>query len=181
MATLIGAYNVSLRDARGQVGRVGGYVAYADTSAATRGDGAVKALGIIGDMVALSNAAAFRYGGLPAEEFLPNAYGTTSDFQNVEDKAVLTFLAADGTLHRFSIPAPLDNIWQSDQETVDQTNTLVSNLITSLTVASGGGSAAVNRSGRIFIEMVAGARARRRFQRKTTIWTLTPDETNPEE
>jgi len=188
VATRIGRYGVSLRDARGQVGRVGGYLSWIDTDAAHRGAANLKALSIAGDLANASNGYVLAYTGMAGEIFLPNGLGSTAQFQNAEDKARLTMLTAGGSLHTFEVPMPKatagDNgtgIFKADLETVDLACTEIAAIVASLTSVDASGNFAASRDGSAFVGMVAGIRVRRRFQRKTTIWTLTPDELEPEE
>lgn len=50
-------------------------------------------------------------------------------YQNVEDKATLTFTAADGSTASLSIPAPLEACFKSDDKTIDPANAAIAALI----------------------------------------------------
>lgn len=53
--------------------------------------------------------------------------GAASDgvYEDIEDKAVMTFVDANGKTHNFKLPAPKAAIFMADKQTVDKTNALV--------------------------------------------------------
>lgn len=187
MASFIYTASVSYRDARGQVGRVRFYINQGSTG--TVGDTSSIATGVLTALNACTNAAPVAYGGIASltgnQVLNPDQYGTNQEFPNVEDKAVLTFLMANNTLSRLSIPAPVgtgaNNLFMPDGETVNPLATPIVNLVAALTVVGAHAETPSTKNGSPYNILVSGARARRRFQRKTTIWTLIPAETGPEE
>lgn len=63
----------------------------------------------------------------------------TGIFQSVRDAAILSFLCADGTIAKLTLPAPLQSIFLSDEETVDSTQIagIITACLSHLTSASG--------------------------------------------
>lgn len=181
MATRIGKYGATVRDARGQTGRVGGWVTWLDTSLTTRGDATLLAQSLAQQLVVMSNGQVIEYTGMAGEYFQPFQYGSAAQFQNAEDKARLIFVTATGVKVRFEVPAPKQSLFLADLETVDPANADLMTFISTATSVSANGNFASTRGGQAIVSFVAGQRIRRPFQRKTTIWTLTPDETGPEE
>lgn len=102
-------------------------------------------------------------------------YGTNADFPSAEDKAVFTFQTAAGAIHRFQVPAPKAAIFQADGQTVDPTNTDVVAFVAAI-IAN-----ATNTNGAAIAFGGFGVRARRKLQRKQTIFWLNPAETGPDE
>lgn len=162
---------VTFRDAKGFAANIRVYVQNDGIPAneRTRGSDFATAVAL------LTNAALERAKGPYTTVPSPPAYGTQDVFGSIEDKAVLTFVDADGGLHRMQVPAPKVSIFKADQETVDTANTDVAALIT-LVLAE-----LKTRDGIGFISMPAGLRQRRKQRRKASIFSLDPDETGPEE
>jgi hypothetical protein len=181
MTQYIGEWGIGLRDLRGKIGRVKGYYKVVSTTTAGVGDAVVATNQIAAAVVAMSNGVPVKYDGLISAVANPNAYGSNAEFPNAEDKAVLTFLMADHSFNKFSIPAPKSAIFLSDLETVDLTNSLVLALNNALQAVDAVGGEATSKNGSFFSVIIAGQRSRRRFQRQTTIWTLNPELTSPEE
>lgn len=189
MANKVVAGGASLRDARGQVGRV---VLYAQWG----GAGGVfdEAKGLIDDalvaLVALSNAAVIRWTGVAspsgASQVLnPDAYGTNQEFPNVEDKARLSFISDAFSNFDVSVPAPIGtgagNIFLPDGETVNETAANVAAFTAAMLVDGANGETMCTRGGDPLLSYVAGMRQRRRFQRKMTRWLKNPSESGPGE
>lgn len=181
MALVQGTYGASLRDARGQIGRVGGFYVFNDASAADIGAGVAHVENIINAMVSMSNAIVVRQYGLGSQIFNPQQYGANADYPNAEDKATLIYRTSVETLVRFSIPAPLAALFLTDAETVDPGGALLATLTGLLTSSDSAGGSASSNGGNFIAAFVGGSRRRLRFQRKTTIWTKDPSETIPEE
>lgn len=130
---------------------------------------------VINAITAITNAA-FQSASGPATSVAgPVAYGTAAQFATVEDKAVMTFSGADGSLHRYQIPAPKVDIFEVDQETVEADQTDVAAFI----------AAAIanihTASGAALSSFVGGVRVRRKMHRKLTIYTLVPELDEPAE
>lgn len=181
MTTIIGRWGVTLVDARGQRGKTGSHLSYLNTSAATRGDAQLLASNLLSLVSACSNGAVVAGTGLASATYMPNLLGTAATYETVEDKAVLVYLTLAGTLHRLEIPAPIAAVFLADQETVNKAQANIAALTAAMTATTGAGNFPSDRSGIAFGSLIAGFRSRRRWQRKTTIWTLTPDLAGPEE
>lgn len=95
-------------------------------------------------------------------------YGLTSEYETVEDKAVLTYTTADGSLHRYRVPAPKLAIFEPDAETVNPDNALVVALNGALIVAESQTLSA--RDGVLLAQFVGGQRERVKLIRRETIF-----------
>lgn len=177
--------SAAYRDARGHVGRVRFFV---DTGH-TLTQQAVQAEHVITDIQSLSNAALQTATGPYAPPASAVVYGTDGEFPDAEDKAVMTFSTPTGALHRIEIPAPQSVIFEADGETVDVTVEEVQQFIADVSddtfmgtaPAAGLGGPLVSRDGAQLTLWIGGLRARRKFQRKITIYSKTPSETGPDE
>lgn len=172
---------ITLRDARGQTGRVSWWYVLDDSAAVNVYVAQNKNILIGTEFAALSNALIVNRFGFISQFEDPSAYGDQDDFQNVEDKAVLTFISLGGRLARYSVPAPILAMFAADTETVDPAQAAVATLITEVTAVDAHGGQVATRHGEVITDFVAGARTRRPFQRKTTLWTKVPAETGHEE
>jgi hypothetical protein len=180
MAQIILRFGGTFRDARGQTGRTGAYVQL-EAGTGNYNDAVNLAEDVVAAIEACSNAALIGGYGLTAQVMNPDMYGTNEAFANVEDKAVLTFLTSAYGLAKIEIPAPKSDIFLLDQETVDLAATDVAALAAAVVLVGTHGETVCNKAGANYGVLVGGARARRRFQRKTTLWTLDPTESVPEE
>lgn len=133
---------MSFRDVQGQVGKVTAYVAAAANATAL--DAAIATA---------SNAGP---AGFDVLAITPQAIaGTAATYENVEDKAQLVFKAADGSTHRYQIPAPVSSLFLADQETVNSANALITAFTTN----------AQSAQGSALTTFVGGKRIRRRSKR----------------
>jgi len=130
---------------------------------------------IVAALTALTNAAQQNAKGAFTSSPTANTYGTAATFQDVEDKAMLTYQTATGQNHRYQVPAPLAAIFLADAETVDSAN----GLVAALTAAMVGKGASAD--GVLISAYVGGIRIRKRLKRKFNIYTLNPAETGPGE
>jgi len=163
---IVKASTFNFRDAKGQVSHLRQYVIF------TTGTAWVTAMQTLRtDVAALSNASVTSEDEAP----LANAYGATGQFQNVEDKAVMVFQSSVGALHRYQIPAPKAAIFLADLETVDAANTDVAAWAAAV-VAN-----VFDRNGVAIAGFIGGQRARRKNQRRFSIWTKNPALTGPGE
>jgi hypothetical protein len=181
MALVPVKYGITGRDARGQVGRTGGYATVATSVVGSYDNtvGLALAAGVaLRNMSNMSNIGGY---GLLAEVADPSAYGTNAEFPNVEDKARLLYLMSDDTQSSFEIPAPKLVEFLTDGETVDPAGTHLIALTAALTAVGANAEAPTNKAGATYVKFIAGMRVRRRFQRKTTIWTKIPALSGPEE
>jgi hypothetical protein len=164
---------VTFRDKKGQTATVRFFVTAADEPTAL-----TDAQGIVTDMAALSVAqlqsAKGAYTTQPSGVIYPTP-ASTEKYQTVEDKAVFTFADAAGAIHRYQIPAPKIIIFQTDDETVDNSNGLVSTFKTDM-LASGS-----DVHGIALTTYPGGVRIRKKLKRKFNIFTLNPAETGPGE
>lgn len=183
MTAIVSYLGVTWRDLRGQTGRSKVWYKYSNATAAGIGDSVLAAQALAVLMEDCSAGAVVSTSGLIAAVLNPSNLGVTGDFPNAEDKVLLTALHTDNTLSHISIPAPIAGLFYSDLETVNLGASQISALWGALTTDDAGGGFACNKQGAAFsgTAFVAGTRIRRRFQRKTTIWTLTPQLSSPEE
>lgn len=178
-ANTIARQSFGFRDAKGNTARMSFYIYY-DSAEATNAAGSIGS-GLSSAVFALTNAAfANAYG--PYAQVVTASYGTNATFASVEDKAMLTFQAVDGSLHRFNVPAPKSAIFLSDAETVNPANALVLALQTALHATSGA-AAASTRGGVLFgaSSFIGGIRQRRKTRRKVNIYTLSAGLDEPAE
>lgn len=175
---------VSYRDARGQLGRTSFFLDSRNTPIE-----GYTAQFIANDISALSNAAFQSAKGPWTSDAAAVVYGTTEEFPDVEDKAILTFSTATGALHKISVPAPVSTMFYVDGETVDIEDPAVQQLVADVTFTTYMGTppttgvayALVSRDGNPLTMFIGGQRVRRRFQRKLTIYTKDPTESEPDE
>jgi hypothetical protein len=159
------------RDVKGNTARIRWYVDSTLTDSAAHS----AASAVINAITAITNSA-FQSAAGPATSVAgPAVYGTAAQFTTVEDKAVMTFTAADGALHRYQIPAPKVSMFEVDQETVNATDTNTAAYITAALANQ------VTRSGAALTAFVGGIRIRRKLHRKLSIYTLVPELDEPAE
>lgn len=148
-----------------------------------------NAANLFTDLEQLTNAAVQSTLGPATSAPAAPTYGTAATYENVEDRCYFNFVTATGIIIRLSVPAPLEGIFMADQKTVDDTNTAVKQLIADALNVTFGGTAPTtgqtepicNRGAQVATKWVGGFRQRRKTRRKMTIWTLSPDETGPDE
>lgn len=181
MAVVISPWGFTFRDARGQVGRAGGYYKYTDT--ATPGGDALLTVQALGPLMhACSNAALIGGYGLGAEILNPDQYGASgTPYQTVFDKLSISWLNSENTFFGLSIPAPKSTQFQSDQETANPAATALSAFLAAMLAVDASGGVCCTRSGATLIAYVEGVRRRTRWSRRTTRWTYTPSLSGPEE
>jgi hypothetical protein len=175
MATYPQTY--SFRDAKGQTSTMRMWIVNAtDAGAKTAGVAVRTALD------ALTNAAPGPASGADSTAPAPNAYGTSAQYANIEDKALLTFQTATGAIHRYQLPAPIVGAFEADQETVkvpngagDAQQILLQNLVTAMV-----GNVS-SRDASLLASFIGGIYIRRRFKRKFNIFTKDPDLDGPGE
>jgi hypothetical protein len=115
-------------------------------------------------------------------------YGSSGNYDDAEDSAVLSFATANGTVGRISIPAPKSAIFLADLMTVNPAQTDVAAFVTavtsgavldpvsSVTISGWYGS---TKSGAYYATLLGGLRVRRRTRRKMNIWIKDPTVTIP--
>jgi len=175
MTTHVSTQGLVFRDNRGHVGKTSFHYAFDNSVAANTQAAYVAMQGIVTEIALMSNAALIGVPGVTNLALNPLEYGASAQYANAETKAVLTFqtvtpgaIAAGYGLVRISIPAPKLSIFYGDQETVDPAQ--VATLLTLLTTADAhGGTACGKQEGQI-TAFLGGMLARRKFQRKLTIY-----------
>lgn len=160
-------YSYSFRDAKGQVARMRLLVGGASVTSVETESQSLKTL-----IQAVTNAFVW----LPNQDGPQRVYGTAANYQDVEDKANLTFYDPAGSLHRYQIPAPKLAEFLTDQETVDQTETNMAALIAAFGANVFG--RATDTSPLVYL---GGLRIRRKMIRRFNILTRNPAETGPGE
>jgi len=157
------------RDAKGQVAKVR-IIIGAATPAAIETDAA--------DFTTKSQAVsnAHVYQTVDPAPINKRTYGTSAEYNTVEDKMQLTFTDTVGNLHRFEIPAPKSASFLADQETVNPAQTDVAALVTAI------GTYVYGRyNDTAPLAYVGGVRVRRKLQRKMNIFVKDPTLTEPAE
>jgi hypothetical protein len=162
---------VSWRDSKGHIARTRYHVADTGTLI-TQG---AAATAVLVAMEAITNCALQSASGPGTTVAGPVVYGTTADFAAAEDKAVYTFSAADGSLHRVQVPAPKIDIFEVDTVTVDAAQTDSAAFITAYLAN------AVTSAGAAMTLFIGGIRQRRKLQRKLTIFVKVPELDEPAE
>lgn len=156
------------RDAKGQTATL--KVAIGDaTNTAVLAD----ATTLRGHLAAISNASVRQI----QQQGPVVTYGTAADYQDIEDKLVLSFGDPAGKIHRFRVPAPIKAIFLADQETPDVANGALGNVLTDFaTFCYGRGSDTAPLG-----PFLGGLRARSRFQRRFNLLTKSPTLAGPGE
>lgn len=187
MANQIALQTVTLRDARGHIGRTRFYYQYdtAVSAAIAAARGSVDALLTL--LEALSNAAVVSVGGLASIEHSPLSYGAApAVYQTCEDKAVMTYLAGAAgpsryTLSRVAIPAPILAMFEADAESVNLGYAAVAAFSAAMLAVDGSGGRVVTKGGLPLVNTVSGTLARRKLQRKLSIYDKSANLDEPEE
>jgi len=122
-------------------------------------------------------------GGMGAEQLpqVPGELGGNFTYAEVEDKAVMTYVASDGSIHRHMIPAPIAAIFLADGSTVDKTNAFVVTLNQLMLNAAAGPTFVSTRGGHQYATFGGGMRKRVKTQRKINTFTLAADVSTPAE
>lgn len=119
--------SITWRDSKGLTCQSRYYVTSASAAASQTAAGAVAA-----GMAGISNAAKQAQRGAAGTVAGPVVYGTTANFAAITDKVLLTFSAADGSLHRFQVPCPKIAVFEVDTITVDAAQTDMAACITAM-------------------------------------------------
>lgn len=157
----------SFRDAKGNISRVRVLIGDATTNAIQTDANALATL-----LASVSNAA------VRLTEAATNAhsYGSSAEYNTVEDKASLAFVDPAGFLHKYQLPAPKSAEFDADQETVNAAETNMAALITAFQTYVYGRSTDTAP-----LSYVGGIRIRRKLHRRPTIFDKDPTLTLPEE
>lgn len=160
----------SFRDARGFVTRELYYLSNATFAGATTAAQALQTA-----INNITNCAPAGASGPLTSVPGPVIYGGAGQFQNVSDKAAVTFASASGAYHRYRVPGPLASIFLADLETVDPANAAVT------AYANAVNGNVCSRDGSLMASLVGGIRVRGPMPRKLNILIRDPAETGPDE
>lgn len=158
----------TFRDDKGQTAVVRMFLTAADAAAAN-----TAGSDIASTIAPLSNAALQGSSGAYTSTPAANTYGANAEYERVEDKAVLTFQTAVGSIHRYKVPAPKVAIFLADGETVDPANALVIAFVADMLAAG------ASRDGVALSSFIGGTRDATRLKRKFNIFTRNPALTGP--
>lgn len=153
---------ISFRDARGKVGRSNYYIGGVDIAALGAADNALQAA-----VAALTLAHV--YGTSINHNSEAVIYGGSSGgYPDVEDKLVMVFQTADGSLHRYATPAPKFSDLENDGETAAVGATDVANYIAAVL------GNVTSRSGEQMTVCLGGYRRRSATIRRFNVITRNP-------
>lgn len=152
------------------------------TNAATNALETSDMAAISTDLGALSNTSlvagtSVRSNGPATSNAAPVTPGSTSNYQDVADKAVFVFQDTSGALHKYQVPCPKSTIFLADQETIDFTNAAVKQFVADMTATTFSGTAATtsaattSRNAVALVASVGGYRRRGKSPRKFNIYT----------
>ena len=158
----------SFRDAKGQVSKMRLLIGAASSSALVTAIEAATPL-----LQAVSNAHVY---GVTINSQPDHTYGVQADYQDVEDKANLTFLDYRQAIHRYQVPAPKTVEFKTDQQTVDSSETNMAALIAFFAASVYGTPADTSP-----LVYSGGLRIRRKNQRRMSIFTKGADDSIPAE
>jgi hypothetical protein len=151
---------VTWRDWRGDIARTAYYLSAANPATAQ-----THGASWFGSLSTKSRAALQSASGAFNSQPQGPVYGVnTQRYTTVEDRAVLFWRLGAGALYRMEIPAPNDQFFLADQETVDITNAAVVNLQTVGLLA-----ALCTREGELLGNIIGGNRARRKTTKTLTL------------
>lgn len=178
--------SITFRDARGRTGRVRYTYFYSSAAPANVSNAVAYAATVNGAIEALTVAVPVAATGLAGELLAPFNYGTTGDYQAIEQKAVLKYLiysAAENTqgFLTINIPAPLKAMFEADGITVKPTYAGIATLTGVLTTPDATGGRVISRTGLPITQFVAGYLSQRKLQRKLTLWQKSANLDEPEE
>lgn len=117
---------------------------------------------VLDDIAACSNMVMKRENAVWEVWGTDKAPTKAGEYPNSEDRLILTYVDSKGNPVKLSIPAPKDDNFLSDQETVDPTSAHISALTTLLTAAPDGttGWFACSQAGNPITDLVRGQRLR---------------------
>jgi hypothetical protein len=165
--------SVTLRDDKGYTARVSFWI-----EAATQVAAATSGAAVVADIAAMSNAAVQAVRGASNMSPIGVVYGANAVYEDVQDKARMSFETADGSIHRYEIPAPLEVLFLPDGETVDKSQAAVAAFLTNMLAGTQGVS---SRAGNYLTIFLGGVRVRTRNPRRPSIIIRDPTLTNPAE
>ncbi len=158
------------RDVKGEVARMTVVVGGATPTAVEANAATLK-----GHLQAISNA----HVSLVITDYTDAAYGTAATYQNVEDKAKLSW-SLNGTIHRYQLPAPISTLFLADSETVDKSQGGMVNLLADFNSFVYAPDVAI--SGPFLTTgFLGGFRVRQPMHRRLNIYIKDPTETIPAE
>lgn len=181
MTNYYGKQELTLRDAKGHIGKIHFFYSF-DPSAAVDWLAAAGGVGaILTALEAMSHLAVVGVGGLNSTGYDPNQYGSTTGYFQAETKARIVYQVENAgfttvkNITRFEIPGPVDGLFYADKETINPTATLVAALTTALQTVDAHNGQAVTRTGLIFGPCLGGKLIRRKVQRKLTLYSKSPN------
>lgn len=187
MTLVVASFGVSLRDARGHIGKCTMWYTYDNVDAAHINDAYNNMINIANGIATLSNGAIARYNGVIGRQ-TTLSYGGTGTYVNAEDKARFTWQTVEPTsppvavgLLRLEIPAPKSANFLADQETVDPNQAAVDAFLDLLESPDASGGFVSSKTGKLVATFIGGVRIRRRFQRKITIYDKSANLDEPDE
>lgn len=151
----------TFRDAKNQTAAVHQFLASSLTTAQVE----TQLANLLPLYAALTNASVKRNQGVAS---LAPVAGTSAEFDDIEDKALMVFQTTTGAIHRYQIPAPKAVVFLADRETVDFSQADVAAWVTQMLIAT------VSQDGVALGASVGGTRLRRKQQRKFNIRTRNP-------
>lgn len=176
-ATTQGAFTITWRDAKGNTA-INRFPIWYDL--AVTQDAQTLQSNVYSALFSLTNAAPARLQGA-YDVVEPLTYGAVQTYEDVEDKARLTYSDANGRLHSIQVPAPIGtgagNIFLADGESVASAK--VAALTAAVTTAVG--SAIIGFHGVAWTTYVGGVRARRKLRRKLSIYSKSANLDEPGE
>jgi len=169
--------SVTYRDSKGQTATMRFFVANAtDAGAKTAAQAVIAAIN------PLTNCAEGSALGAFTRAPVPNDFGTTDNYKTVEMKAQVTFQTNTGALHRYMIPAPIEDLFEADGETVktpdaggDAQQILLQNLVDAVV------GDVCSRDGVVMNSYVGGIFVAKHLKRRFNIFTRNPQLTGPGE
>jgi hypothetical protein len=157
------------RDCQGNVRRLTLYLSAADAAAASTAAQAIATAAGAISLAALQSATG------PYHLEAAPTYGSTGQYEDVEDKAVMTFATANGGVHRYRIPAPGQFIFWADQKTVNGSQSVVGDFTDAII------GHACSRDGNVLTTFVGGTRARGPTSRRLNVYLKSANLDQPAE
>lgn len=157
------------RDVKGNIARATWYSLGADVGAVVASTQAVAAAL---DAISLCQEQSFTGPGQLESNII--VYGGTGHFQTCEDKAVFLFETGNGDVRRIEVPAPVDQVFFADLETVDPSFVDNATFIAAMT-----DGITCTREGIPLVSFLGGSRMRRPTRRRLNAYIKAADLTTP--
>jgi|SRR5215472_270494 len=176
MVSQLASNSILYKDSKGQVG---GFRFF--TFAASPADQTIVVDAIISATNLLTNGAFFSAPGNFAGAPLVGELGTDDTYADITFRCSMVFVAADHTIHRYGIPAPILGKFLSDGTTINAADTDVAAWITAMLTVYAGSSTVCARSTSPLTNFVGGFLQKRKQRRRLNAFILNPSETGPAE